>query len=95
MFHGCARHSLTCSADSALHWGGRIFFSCDAAKLNTLLMLCFYCRLEISEELRNLILRMLDKNPDTRITIPELKVTKQKKRRLIMNHLLQKPENIA
>ncbi|XP_017268180.1 calcium/calmodulin-dependent protein kinase kinase 1 isoform X2 [Kryptolebias marmoratus] len=28
----------------------------------------------ISEELRTLILRMLDKNPDTRITIPEIKV---------------------
>lgn len=33
------------------------------------------CRPEISEELRALILRMLDKNPDTRITIPEIKVT--------------------
>uniref|UniRef100_A0AAQ4S603 calcium/calmodulin-dependent protein kinase n=2 Tax=Gasterosteus aculeatus aculeatus TaxID=481459 RepID=A0AAQ4S603_GASAC len=29
---------------------------------------------EISEELRSLILRMLDKNPDTRITIPEIKM---------------------
>uniref|UniRef100_A0A3P9L5H5 calcium/calmodulin-dependent protein kinase n=1 Tax=Oryzias latipes TaxID=8090 RepID=A0A3P9L5H5_ORYLA len=29
---------------------------------------------EISEALRTLILRMLDKNPDTRITIPEIKV---------------------
>ncbi|CAB1316857.1 unnamed protein product, partial [Coregonus sp. 'balchen'] len=29
---------------------------------------------EISEELRTLILRMLDKNPDTRITIPEIKL---------------------
>ncbi|KAJ4930153.1 hypothetical protein JOQ06_019166 [Pogonophryne albipinna] len=28
----------------------------------------------ISEELRTLILRMLDKNPDTRITIPEIKL---------------------
>nr|XP_046265913.1 calcium/calmodulin-dependent protein kinase kinase 1 isoform X2 [Scatophagus argus]XP_046265914.1 calcium/calmodulin-dependent protein kinase kinase 1 isoform X2 [Scatophagus argus] len=28
----------------------------------------------ISEELRTLILRMLDKNPDTRITIPEIKM---------------------
>ncbi|XP_041096940.1 calcium/calmodulin-dependent protein kinase kinase 1 isoform X2 [Polyodon spathula] len=28
----------------------------------------------ISEELKSLILRMLDKNPDTRITIPEIKV---------------------
>lgn len=33
------------------------------------------CRPVISEELRTLILRMLDKNPDTRITIPEIKVT--------------------
>ncbi|XP_069556842.1 calcium/calmodulin-dependent protein kinase kinase 1 isoform X2 [Brachyistius frenatus] len=30
--------------------------------------------LTISEELRTLILRMLDKNPDTRITIPEIKM---------------------
>uniref|UniRef100_A0A4W6EG12 calcium/calmodulin-dependent protein kinase n=1 Tax=Lates calcarifer TaxID=8187 RepID=A0A4W6EG12_LATCA len=29
---------------------------------------------QISEELRTLILRMLDKNPDTRITIPEIKM---------------------
>uniref|UniRef100_A0A673BSE4 Protein kinase domain-containing protein n=1 Tax=Sphaeramia orbicularis TaxID=375764 RepID=A0A673BSE4_9TELE len=29
---------------------------------------------QICEELRTLILRMLDKNPDTRITIPEIKV---------------------
>ncbi|XP_032388825.1 calcium/calmodulin-dependent protein kinase kinase 1 isoform X2 [Etheostoma spectabile] len=29
---------------------------------------------QISEELRTLILRMLDKNPDTRITLPEIKV---------------------
>ncbi|XP_041657572.1 calcium/calmodulin-dependent protein kinase kinase 1 isoform X2 [Cheilinus undulatus] len=29
---------------------------------------------EISEELRTLILRMLDKNPDSRITIPEIKM---------------------
>uniref|UniRef100_A0A4W5KDI9 Calcium/calmodulin-dependent protein kinase kinase 1, alpha a n=1 Tax=Hucho hucho TaxID=62062 RepID=A0A4W5KDI9_9TELE len=29
---------------------------------------------EISEELRTLIQRMLDKNPDTRITIPEIKL---------------------
>uniref|UniRef100_A0A8C4F931 calcium/calmodulin-dependent protein kinase n=1 Tax=Dicentrarchus labrax TaxID=13489 RepID=A0A8C4F931_DICLA len=29
---------------------------------------------KISEELRTLILRMLDKNPDTRITIPEIKM---------------------
>lgn len=59
-------------------------FSCDAA----LLMLCFYCRPEISEELRTLILRMLDKNPDARITIPELKVTKQEtESRLIGSHL--------
>lgn len=36
---------------------------------------CVPCRPEISEELRTLILRMLDKNPDTRITIPEIKVT--------------------
>ncbi|KAL4660593.1 calcium/calmodulin-dependent protein kinase kinase 1 isoform X2 [Arapaima gigas] len=28
----------------------------------------------ISEELKSLILRMLDKNPDTRITVPEIKV---------------------
>uniref|UniRef100_A0A665U9M6 calcium/calmodulin-dependent protein kinase n=1 Tax=Echeneis naucrates TaxID=173247 RepID=A0A665U9M6_ECHNA len=28
----------------------------------------------VSEELRTLILRMLDKNPDTRITIPEIKI---------------------
>ncbi|KAJ0061695.1 hypothetical protein NL108_006821, partial [Boleophthalmus pectinirostris] len=28
---------------------------------------------EVSEELRTLILRMLDKNPDTRITLPEIK----------------------
>lgn len=33
------------------------------------------CRPKISEELRTLILRMLDKNPDNRITIPEIKVT--------------------
>lgn len=32
------------------------------------------CSPNISEELRTLILRMLDKNPDTRITIPEIKV---------------------
>lgn len=37
------------------------------------LTLCL-CRPEISEALRTLILRMLDKNPDTRITIPEIKV---------------------
>uniref|UniRef100_A0A6Q2XZG3 Protein kinase domain-containing protein n=1 Tax=Esox lucius TaxID=8010 RepID=A0A6Q2XZG3_ESOLU len=29
---------------------------------------------EISEELKNLILKMLDKNPDTRITVPEIKL---------------------
>lgn len=29
---------------------------------------------EVSEELRTLILRMLDKNPDTRITLPEIKL---------------------
>lgn len=34
----------------------------------------FLCRPEISEELRTLILRMLDKNPDTRITLSEIKV---------------------
>lgn len=31
-------------------------------------------RAQISEELKELILRMLDKNPETRITVPELKV---------------------
>lgn len=36
-------------------------------------------RPKISEELRTLILRMLDKNPDSRITIPEIKVTKRTK----------------
>lgn len=37
------------------------------------------CRPEISEELRILILRMLDKNPDTRLTIPEIKVTSEQR----------------
>lgn len=37
------------------------------------------CRKEISEELRILILRMLDKNPDTRLTIPEIKVTSERR----------------
>lgn len=32
-------------------------------------------RAQISEELKDLILRMLDKNPETRITVPEIKVT--------------------
>ncbi|KAA8586426.1 hypothetical protein FQN60_000262 [Etheostoma spectabile] len=36
---------------------------------------------QISEELRTLILRMLDKNPDTRITLPEIKVTQRTRRR--------------
>lgn len=31
-------------------------------------------RLQISDELKELILRMLDKNPETRITVPEIKV---------------------
>lgn len=31
-------------------------------------------RAQISEELKELILRMLDKNPETRITVPEIKV---------------------
>lgn len=31
-------------------------------------------RLHISDELKELILRMLDKNPETRITVPEIKV---------------------
>lgn len=35
---------------------------------------CFFYRPQVSEELRTLILRMLDKNPDTRITLPEIKV---------------------
>lgn len=42
---------------------------------NAASLCCVWCRPEISEELRTLILRMLDKNPDTRITIPEIKVT--------------------
>lgn len=37
----------------------------------------FFCRPKISEELQTLILRMLDKNPDTRIAIPEIKVLQQ------------------
>lgn len=37
----------------------------------------FLCRPEISEELRTLILRMLDKNPDTRITLSEIKVASE------------------
>lgn len=31
-------------------------------------------RAQISDELKELILRMLDKNPETRITVPEIKV---------------------
>lgn len=32
-------------------------------------------RAQISDELKDLILRMLDKNPETRITVPEIKVS--------------------
>lgn len=54
---------------------------------------CVSCRKEISEELRTLILRMLDKNPDTRITIPEIKVTSEQsgcQMRPWISHLLFK-----
>lgn len=34
----------------------------------------FLLRAQISDELKELILRMLDKNPETRITVPEIKV---------------------
>lgn len=43
--------------------------------MTTCLLFCvFLCRPAISEELRTLILRMLDKNPDTRIMLSEIKV---------------------
>ena len=32
------------------------------------------CRPEVSEELKDLILKMLDKNPETRIGVPDIKV---------------------
>lgn len=54
---------------------------------------CVSCRKENSEELRTLILRMLDKNPDTRITIPEIKVTSEQSEcqmRPWISHLLFK-----
>lgn len=34
----------------------------------------WYCRPVVSEKLKDLILKMLDKNPETRITLPEVKV---------------------
>lgn len=39
----------------------------------------FYYSPHISQELKELIERMLDKNPETRITIPEIKVTGKEK----------------
>lgn len=52
---------------------------CDSRGLrrcDRMLIILFFSflRPEISEELRTLILRMLDKNPDTRITLSEIKV---------------------
>lgn len=37
-------------------------------------LLFYFLRAQISDELKDLILRMLDKNPETRITVPEIKV---------------------
>lgn len=52
----------------------RFFF-----RFNSLFYLSVNCyvplRPVISNELRELIERMLDKNPETRITVPEIKVT--------------------
>lgn len=42
-------------------------------------ILLFFNRPLISNELKELIERMLDKNPETRITIPEIKVTEEAK----------------
>lgn len=44
------------------------------------LSILFYNRPEISDELKHLIERMLDKNPATRITVPEIKVREAKKK---------------
>ena len=46
--------------------------------VNHQVILNFYCdifRPSISKPLQDLILRMLDKNPETRITLPQLKVS--------------------
>lgn len=51
-------------AIEAFTYGNLVFVFC----------FCFFYRPQVSEELRTLILRMLDKNPDTRITLPEIKV---------------------
>lgn len=34
----------------------------------------FICRPDVDNDLKSLILRMLDKNPETRISLPEIKV---------------------
>lgn len=43
-------------------------------------LLCICFSIEISEDMKDLILRMLDKNPDTRIKLPEIKVIAYKEK---------------
>lgn len=47
--------------------------STDSSLVNCTLLFSLL-RSQISDELKELILRMLDKNPETRITVPEIKV---------------------
>lgn len=48
---------------------------CADSSLVNCVLLFSSLRAQISEELKDLILRMLDKNPETRITVPEIKVS--------------------
>lgn len=45
-----------------------------ACPTHTRLGLCVSGRTNISDDLRDLLLKMLDKNPESRITIPQMKV---------------------
>lgn len=52
----------------------------------------------ISNELRELIEQMLDKNPETRITVPEIKVTvknekTEEKKRVFVNYQSVSPDH--
>ncbi len=67
------------TARSVNDWFMFVFLPCNTRTNKPALLSCVSCRPAISEELRTLILRMLDKNPDTRINIPEIKVPQRTK----------------
>lgn len=50
-------------------WEGKVLINC----LSPVFFLPLF-RPKVSEELKDLILKMLDKNPETRIGVPDIKV---------------------